>query len=91
MQNDTVDDLLAYFNRKNANHKAKMVYASMKLNMRFGSRKRYNHPHIPIMINKNIFAQLEQSWPDEYALTSRNLVVNQKYFLCVFTFYLHPN
>ena len=54
-QNDTFDDLFTYFGRKNSNHKAKMIYASMKLHLKYGSRKRFNHPHIPIMINKNIF------------------------------------
>ena len=43
------------FEGKNANHKAKLAYANYKLTTKFGGKNRPNHPHIPIMINKNIF------------------------------------
>ena len=40
---------------RDANHKAKLAYANYKLTTKFGGKRRPNHPHIPIMINREIF------------------------------------
>ena len=43
------------FSGRDSNHKAKLAYANYKLTTKFGGVRRPNHPHIPIMINRDIF------------------------------------
>jgi len=74
------------FSGRDSNHKAKLAYANYKLTTKFGGVRRPNHPHIPIMINRDIFDELEQTFLHEYSFTTSHKTRNDHDMIYQFTY-----
>lgn len=55
---------------KRPTYAASLDYVNIKFNEHFGRRRRYNVPHIPMLVEKQIMLELQDIFRAEYDMTS---------------------